>query len=173
MKRIRLFSGFSLVELLISLSIIMLLAMVALPAISQQRDALSLRDVGMRVAQLLMEARQSAISRQQDVFVVFTPGRDWCVAASIDPNCICGQTCFIGHQPLLVSDETLRTTLASTNFPSITHLKFDSLNGLSLGHAGHFLFTIATQDIRVIVSNLGRIRLCAHTTSIWGVRKCV
>ena len=172
MKRMRLISGVSLVELLISLSIITLLAMVALPALSQQRDALSLRDVGMRVTQLLQEARQSAISRQQDVFVVFTPGKDWCVAASIDPDCVCGKTCLMGTQPLIVSDETLRTTLTSTNFPSITHLKFDSINGMSMGHAGHFLFTLAMQDMRVIVSNLGRVRLCAHSTSIWGIRKC-
>lgn len=172
MKRLKTIAGLSLLELLITLSIVLFLAVIAVPSFSQQRDALSLREASMRVTQLLKQARQMAITKRQDTFVVFTSGPDWCVAVSIDPHCVCGLTCQVDKPNMIVTQQKTPATLINTQFAGGHYLRFDGTHGMSIGHAGQFIFAAATQRVRVILSNLGRVRICAENSSIWGLQQC-
>ncbi len=164
--------GVSLLEQLVVIALIAILAVIGLPQLNSQSDTRALRQAGERVSKLIEHARQLAMAHQREVFVVFRAGEHWCVGIALAPDCDCGSHCHDDYLPLTVTDEKQRTSLLHTNFVGQNHLRFDGQHGMNIGHAGHFLFASAQHKLRVILSNLGRVRMCTESHQMWGMRQC-
>jgi prepilin peptidase dependent protein A/type IV fimbrial biogenesis protein FimT len=49
---------------------------------------------------------------------------------------------------------------------------FDSNRGLAIGHAGSIVFTDGDKQLKLILSNMGRVRICAVDSSLGGYEAC-
>lgn len=166
-------SGFTLVELLLSVSLVALLAGLAVPAMGRVIDSARLRGAAEALVQELREARNRALTYQQTIYFSFSRSAadNWCYGWSDRAACNCR---LAADEPgACLSSEATGARLRrqqSGNFPLIAldtpvgssalNLRFAAIRGtasaasISLGNnAG---------EVRVIISPLGRVRTCAR-----------
>lgn len=166
-------TGFTLVELMVTLAVLAILIGWALPAFSALIDHQRLRAAALHIAADLRHARNEALTRHgsQPVGVIFSPGADWCYGISQQLPCSCRQSDWRADDACLLDaahERLLRRETASAH-PSVELIEarfsggaitlFDPLRGLA--QAG----TVTLQSARgtrveIRVSILGRIRIC-------------
>ena len=49
---------------------------------------------------------------------------------------------------------------------------FDANRGLAIGHAGSIIFTDGVNNLKLILSNMGRVRICAVGSIVGGYKTC-
>jgi len=164
-------SGFTLIELLVTLALAALLAGLAVPAMGRFLDNARLRSAGEALAQQLQFARNHALTYQQPVYfsVSADPGQ-WCYGWSDRTDCDCNAT---DTGPTVCStqggNQGLIHRQLSTAFPAVQlsvngpgtlrSIRFSPIRGTA--SADSISLRNATGELRVIVSPLGRIRICA------------
>ncbi|HWS04027.1 MAG TPA: GspH/FimT family pseudopilin [Gammaproteobacteria bacterium] len=170
-------SGFTLVELLVTLAVVAILVTTALPALSDLLDSQRLRATAQKIATDLRYARSEAIKRHADIpiGVSFTPGSDWCYGISQQLPCDCHEqdwhspnACLLdlAHERQLhtsATDTRAHIELLDTSFSS-DQTQFDPLRGIA--NAGSVSLRSARgKTLNIIVSTLGRVRICAPEDS--------
>lgn len=185
MRRAR---GFTLLELMVAVSVLAILTVAAAPSFSDMLQRYRLRGAADEVASLLANARAEALMRNRDVSVVFTgSGSDWCVGATSAPEpsaagdavgtsgtCTCANTCSVGGRILESRGADQHGVTAGTLPAAIT---FTHLTGAVAGlgtSAAEFKSPNARYQLNVAVSPLGRGRLCvpAGKPSMTGFAAC-
>ncbi len=161
-------AGFTLTELLITLALAALLAGLAVPAMSRLVDNGRLRGAAEQLTQDLRQARNRALTLQQDVYLSFAapPGGAWCYGWRAGRRCDCRlQTALpgacrdgAGLQRRDAGDFP-RVALHGPRRARVSGLRFAALRGTA--EAGSFALQNAAGEVRVIVSPLGRVRACA------------
>jgi len=166
-------SGYTLVELVVTLAALAILVTWAVPAFSNLIDSNRLRAAAAQLAGDLRYARSEAIKHPSStpVGVSFSPGERWCYGISQQLPCDCRQTDWRRTDACLLdlSRERQLHTAAGTAHPGIRLLEarfsggavtaFDPTRGIA--RAGSI--TLESQrgkrvDIRI--STLGRVRIC-------------
>jgi len=161
-------SGFTLVELLVTLALVALLVAVAAPAMAAFLDKARLRSATQTLAQELRQARTHALSHQNTIYFSFSVrAQQWCYGWRDDSACQCDS-----HTPsaLCQTANDKRThRQSSVDYPAVkltgnrrsTHgtVVFSPLRGTATGTT--FLVHNGYSQARVIVSPLGRIRICS------------
>lgn len=170
-------SGFTLIELMVTLAVAAILATTALPAFSDLLDSQRLRATAQQIATDLRYARSEAIKRHAaiPIGVSFTPGSEWCYGISQQLPCDChiqdwqsDDACLLdlAHERQLhtiASDTRAHIELFETSFNS-DETQFDPLRGIAT--AGTVKLRSARgKYLNVIVSTLGRVRICAPSDS--------
>ncbi|MBI5462887.1 MAG: GspH/FimT family pseudopilin [Gammaproteobacteria bacterium] len=167
-------SGYTLVELLVTLAVVAILVTTALPALTDLIDSQRLRATAQQIAADLRYARSEAIKRHADIpiGVSFAPGRDWCYGISQQLPCDCRErdwrspdACLLdlAHERQLhtaTHDTRAHVEVLDARFSSDQTTQFDPLRGIA--RAG----TVALRSARgkrldVRISTLGRVRICA------------
>ena len=165
-------SGFTLVELLVTVSVVALLAGLAVPAMGRFIDNARLRGAAESLAQELRQARNRALTSQQTIYFSFfrSAAKNWCYGWSDRAACDCQVD---GSQPdaCLSSagvDSDMHRQLSSS-YPSITlgspaksstfTLQFAAIRGAA--SAGSIRLANNAGEVHVIISPLGRVRTCA------------
>lgn len=163
--------GFTLIELLITVALVALLAAAAVPAMSRFVDSSRLRTAAEQLVQDLRQARNRALTFQQDVYVAFsTPaGGDWCYGWRERARCDCrvpapsADACASaakGAAPQRrLSGDVPKVVLHTPRSAAAYTLHFAALRGTA--DAGSFQLGNRAGKVRVIVSPLGRVRACA------------
>lgn len=166
-------SGFTLIELLLTVALVALLAGLAVPAVSRFVDNGRLRGAAEQLAQDLRQARNRALTYQQDVYVSFAAasGGAWCYGWRDNRPCDCRPTA--PTQNACAADTpgaTLQRRL-STDFPQVAlrtaryntahTLRFAAVRGTA--DAGSLHLGNRADEVRVIISPLGRVRACSVT----------
>ena len=164
-------SGFTLLELLVTLALVGLLVGIALPAMGRILDSARLRSATEALSQELRQARNHALSHRQSVYFSLSVSADrWCYGWSDGPSCDCtagdseATACRTGND----SQRRIHRRF-STDFPSVELrttrratfrvLKFSPLRGTA--SADSFALRNRAGELRVIVSPLGRTRICS------------
>lgn len=161
-------SGFTLVELLITLAVVALLVTVAAPAMARFLDKARLRAATQTLAQELRQARNHALSHQSTIhFSVSVREQQWCYGWRDDSACRCDS--HAGAAQCRTANDGRMHTQSSADFPAVqltasqhsTHgsVVFSPLRGTATGTA--FVLRNRYAEARVIVSPLGRIRICS------------
>jgi type II secretion system protein H len=164
-------SGFTLLELLVTLVLVGLLAGLAVPAMGRLLDTARLRSATEAFSQELQQARNHALSHQQSVYFSLSVSADrWCYGWSEVAACDCkagdseAAVCRTG------SDSQQRVHRRfSTDFPSVKlnttrrtalrSLHFSPVRGTA--SADSFALHNDAGELHVIVSPLGRVRICS------------
>lgn len=177
-------SGFSLVELLVTIAVVGILASVAAPSFQSMIEKRRLIAATEGVYAHLQFSRSEAVKfgRDTPLNVSVKTGTPWCIGISNDvSSCDCNQTdttnvtaCVYGPTGLtsmrnLIGSEFTNISLATNQ----ANVQVDSIRGAFGGTAGAVTLTSAPSSwtTKVIFSQLGRIRICSNS-GIGGYPSC-
>ncbi|MBL4631950.1 MAG: prepilin peptidase dependent protein A [Paraglaciecola sp.] len=107
--------------------------------------------------------------------MVFQSGANWCAALSDTGLCDCSK-----QNDCTIDEVEQKITYADFNLISMQNLKFgrdsvavfDGFRGLAIGHAGSLVFSDGRQQLKLILSNMGRVRVCAIGVETGGYKLC-
>lgn len=167
--------GLSLLELLISLTIVGILVSVGGPAFMQYNDERKLKGAVEASYFLLQQARSVAVSKGADVTVDFAEGNNWCIGVSDSGTCNCStsSSCTVdGVELVLNSSDYSGVSMQSLTFGASDQTVFDGTRGITSGNSGSLELTNGTIDVRLVVSNMGRARICVASGTMGGYSAC-
>jgi prepilin peptidase dependent protein A/type IV fimbrial biogenesis protein FimT len=168
-------NGFGILESLLVLSIISLLAVMGTPHILASLHHQQLKGALQQSYFLMQTARAEAISQNKAITVQVIAGENWCLAANDSGPCDCtiANACSINQ---------LEHSVTAAQFPNIKLTKtvmgkdsavvFDGTRGIAVGHAGSGFFSNDESEAKLIVSNLGRVRICMLRGSMGAYQTC-
>ncbi|MGD2076269.1 MAG: GspH/FimT family protein [Gammaproteobacteria bacterium] len=161
-------SGLTLVELLVTLTLLAILVGLAAPAMAVFVDRARLRSATQALAQELRQARDHAISHRKTVYFSISARTDrWCYGWRDDAPCRCDSPAP-SAQCRSAEDGPLQTQ-SVTDFPGVQLLasrraatrgvRFSPIRGTATGAT--FRLRSRHGEARVILSPLGRVRVCS------------
>lgn len=181
-------SGFTLIELMVSLAVLAIFATLAAPSFSNLIEKSRLRGATDDVVNLLNTARANAVKLQRDVNVSVSGTSTWCAgaASAADPAnpgdpvpaataCDCTATtatCLVDGNKALVNSATYSgVTIGSVSANMAGGITFNSkLGALDLGNLPANPLMVVTSKTgkyatQISVSPLGQTTVCVPTTS--------
>ena len=187
-------SGFTLLELMVTVVVFVILAVLAVPGLATYMEKSRLRGAADDVVNQLAQARQVAVKYDRSVSLKTTgSGNTWCVgareAAAPDPGdqsgaagtCDCAtaaSTCTVDEGKVLVVSSTSHSGITLTS--PAGDLAFDGRLGIrsdaSVGNADASSFDLTSKSgkyaLTVKVSPLGQATVCNKTGNILGYPQC-
>ena len=162
--------GFTLIEALVTISVIGILAVVALPALQDILERRRLIGATQTVFEQLQVARSEAIKQSRDVGVYFSGmgTETWVVALSTNTACApaTGVNCELvttgGTFTRLVNDAPFAGV--SLNKSGGASMTFDWMRLIVNGNATLTLLS-PHHEARIVVSRVGRVRICSPAGS--------
>ncbi len=156
--------GLTLIELLMVLTVAAILAAAAVPSFFDLAARQRLKGAADTLYGHLQHARLLAVKENTPITVSFRdsgPASGWCYGLSDTGPCLCQSTgnCRLGSGPaIVVGSADFRDTGLKNNFYR-DEVTFNPLLGASNG--GTIILSANGQNIRVVVSTLGRVRTCS------------
>lgn len=158
MMRMRSNNGFTLIELMVTIAIMAIIAVIAAPALQGFVDKTRLKGATDRLYADMQFARSEAVKRNSNVSISFSTGSNWCYGIHAGGACNC-------------------STANSCNIKTVSHSEF---NGITLDSA---TFTSSATTFNPVLGTLsvaGLARLgssggkqaCVHMSVIGQVRLC-
>lgn len=166
--------GVTLVELMIGLVVMGIVITIAFPSLYKMIQRQQLENTANEFYANYQQARTWAITHQQNVYLIWRTGENWCYTFSADSACSCDSYCFVGSDRLYdMTNANAHISLSSVN--TVSPIIIDYHHGqISLPAAnpkGQFVFTNADQQ--KIVAKLfghGNAHLCSD--NVGGLAAC-
>jgi prepilin peptidase dependent protein A/type IV fimbrial biogenesis protein FimT len=167
--------GLSLLELMVTVSIIAIVVSIGAPAVLKTQKTMQLKGAVETSYFAFQQARSSAISSASDVTVSITAGTNWCVAISDGGDCDCNtlNSCTInGVEQIIKARDFHMVTMEELSFGASSSADFDGVRGLSIGSAGSTIFSDGTNKAKLVLSNMGRARICMDEGNLGSYSAC-
>ena len=167
--------GLTLLELLVTVSILTLAVTLGVPSISGAQRNLQLKGATETVYFTFQKARSFAIAKGVDITISLREGADWCVALSDAGECDCmaRKQCLVdGVLYYIDSNDYALIDMQQLKFGKSDLTIFDPVRGLAMGHAGSVVFSDGSHQLKLILSNMGRVRICSPSKAWGGYAKC-
>lgn len=185
-------AGFTLVELMIAIAVLVILTVLAAPGFASYFDKSRVRGAADDVVNLMAQARQAGVKFDRGVRVSDVGGgATWClganqaaVPAALDPvlaptacDCTKADKCIVDGQRLVVSSAdhqgvTLTSGPADLDFDGRLGIRNDA----SIADADASSFDLTSQSgkfvLTVAVSPLGQATVCSKQGNILGYPSC-
>ncbi|WP_019593443.1 GspH/FimT family pseudopilin [Thioalkalivibrio sp. ALM2T] len=174
--------GFTLIELMITIAVLVILVTLAAPAfnLAEQRRVIGAAESALDQIQT---ARSEAIKQGRDIwFVSQTDDDEWCLGISQTPGCNCFEPAGAGDACEITmagqEDPTLRTT-TSSNYRNITmagdqELRFDHVRSTASGTRNTLEFTSSPNNflMEVRINPIGRPSACGTSRAMGAYPAC-
>lgn len=188
-------TGFTLIELMVTLVVLVTLAVLAAPAFVDLIEKSRLRGATDDIVNLLNTSRMNSVKLQRQINVSVKSGASWCAGALSEPGpsstgaamtlanspCDClnsASSCVVDNQNALVSSSTYSGVKLSTVTGSIDYssngVTFNPKLGAATDSSGNMLTTAPTilvlsktgkYSTKITVSPLGQTNVCVPSTS--------
>jgi prepilin peptidase dependent protein A/type IV fimbrial biogenesis protein FimT len=168
-------SGLTLLELLFTISIIAVLAGIASPVLTTIQKNIQLKGVVETHYFALQQARHLAISKGSEVSLSFRSTGTWCVGLSDQGLCDCHlpNDCTVNSVEQIISQQDYAfISMTNVKFGKDAAAIFDGQRGLAIGHAGSVVFTDGSRQLKLILSNMGRVRICSLLGQVGSYKPC-
>lgn len=163
--------GYTWLELIAVLSIITLVSAQALPsfvAYQQQQAVLSASRV---IVTTLESARRHALFTGVEQIANLKTGQHWCLSFVWSCDCQTQNCATPGIETVSYQDFS-QVSLVQSTFSSHGPPAFDGVRGLSMGHNGKLTLQAGNASLSVVVSALGRVRLCEESDTFASIEAC-
>jgi Tfp pilus assembly protein FimT len=123
----------------------------------------------------LQYARSAAISSNTDITVQFKDGLSWCLGTSDVGACDCNliNSCSVGGVEQSISAVNYgQISMQDLKFGANEAAVFDGVRGLAVGNAGSFVLSNGDVQARLVLSNMGRVRVCMQQGQLGVYRPC-
>ncbi|WP_412725910.1 pilus assembly FimT family protein [Alteromonas sp. D210916BOD_24] len=172
LTRSRCFLGYSLLELMLAISLFTLLTAFAAPSFVTYREQVHFLQAVDNIAQLAKTARTLALTLQQPMYFIVNIHNDSCVALSEYEYCDCNtlNSCASDHvlQPRAqLSDDIWLSTTQNHN----TKVIFNSLGAVHFGSSTTLTVSSSQYNAKVTISSLGRVKACSQQI-LRGIARC-
>jgi len=167
--------GLSLLELLIVISIVAIVVMLGAPSVTEMQRQYKLKGAVEVSYFALQLARSGAISASTDTTVQFVEGENWCIGTSAGGLCDCNvlNSCTVnGVEQLVKAADFSQITMQDLAFGANDAAVFDGVRGLAEGNAGSVVLTDGNNEARLVLSNLGRVRICMQQGQLGAYDPC-
>jgi prepilin peptidase dependent protein A/type IV fimbrial biogenesis protein FimT len=167
--------GMSLLELMLVISITMILMTLGVPSLLDSKQQLHIKQAAQESYFFMQHARASAIASGQNVFVSIQDGQAWCLGMNMSEACNCRveDSCSVlGVQSRIQHSDFSSVQLTQLRFGQNDSAVFDGTRGMAMGDSGSLIFGDARDELKLIVSNMGRVRLCVNDGDIVAYRQC-
>lgn len=167
--------GFSLLELLLVVSIIAATLSYGAPSLMSSIRNQQLKSAVESVFFTLQQARYQAISDATPITAHFTQGENWCVGLTDQDTCDCqtSLSCTVkGIEQRLQWRDFGKIELNQLRFGEQHKTIFRGTRGLTAGRAGSMELTDQQTRVKLIVSALGRIRICVKQGHMGSYKSC-
>jgi type IV fimbrial biogenesis protein FimT len=161
-------TGFTLIELMITLAVLAVLAAIAAPSFSDIMERRKLNGAGENLFATLIFAKTEAIKRNAPVRITFVgTGDTWCYGLAVDAACDCSDNvpaCTIdGVTKIVDQDDYSAVSVDAGSSFADSFTAFSPLRGAA-NNNGTLTFTISNgAEFGVSLSTFGRISLCSDT----------
>lgn len=161
-------SGFTLVELLVTVSVFAIIAAIAVPSYQNTLDRRRLIGAAEQIQSDFQFARSEAVKINQNVFMAFRPvagnSATWCYGLNAGATCNCTivNSCQISGVNRVVSSNEFRGVSLAQGFAGgdvSLPPRFTGINNSTI------MLTSDSGKIDAVVDSLGRIRLCSPTAN--------
>lgn len=166
--------GLTLIELIIGMTIIAILASIAVPSFSNMNASQEVAGAAEKIYQNLLFARSESVKQNKNIHVSVTTGSSWCYGfTDSGSSCSCGTSgsCTVnGAEKVVSSSEYKNITLAVGGSLNINGSNFNSTRG-SLERNGSALndgtITISRggNSATISINALGRPSICSNSLS--------
>lgn len=163
----RFFSGFTFIEVLITLGLVAVLAIASIPAFKSIIDSNRLKTASEHVYQALEFARTEAIKQRTDVHINFQTGSNWCFGSRVNSSCNCAipGSCTLSSIP---AANYANVSLITSGFSS-ADIVFDGVRG-TIAQTGSVTLSLSGKSFTITMGKMGRLQVCS--TDVWGYPAC-
>jgi type IV fimbrial biogenesis protein FimT len=173
MQNLPTFRGFTLVELLVAMSVAMIIATLGVPSMQRFIERNRLKTATEKIVGDLKYARSEAIKQNSEIFVSIQQGGTWCLG--IDDTATCD--CTTSNDCQVNGTEVVRSGL-DFGVVSLSHAggdfttggtSFDPRRGTATD-TGTIVLSTSHYSVNVGVNTVGRLSICS--TNVVGYNGC-
>ncbi|GAC33531.1 GspH/FimT family pseudopilin [Paraglaciecola polaris] len=169
------YQGMSLLELMVVISISMILMTIGVPSLLGSKQKLRTKQAAQASYFLMQHARSSAIASGQEMFVSINSSQAWCLGLNVSEPCDCqlADSCTVfGVESRVQYIDFPVVALSQLRFGQNSSAVFDGARGIAMGNSGSVVFGSGGDELKLIVSNMGRVRLCVQAGDIREYSQC-
>ncbi len=156
--------GFTLIELVVTITVLAVLALIAVPSYRDAVDKYRLKAASEALFGEFQNAKSIAPLRKVNVTIQFTTGAAWCAGVTVKAACACAQAgatqpdyCEIKR---VQASEFKNATLSAASFGGQPTLVFEPVRGTATAGAVSLTSSMGKQAT-ISTSALGRLTLCS------------
>jgi len=146
----KVFRGFTLIELMVVIIVIAILAVIAAPSYKSTIDATKVLKTSDFIAQIVGFAKNEAVNENRDLYLSIQGGASpaFCLSTTT------AHTCDV-RSDLITSGVTV--TISDSTGTEIAHVQFSGISGVPTPSVSNFLVTDGTSSQSKILNILGMV----------------
>jgi type IV fimbrial biogenesis protein FimT len=172
-------NGFTLLEVVITLALLAVVTLLALPSFVDMIEKRRLSSDAERLLSFIQHAQSVSIKRNEVVTISYTRNsdEDWCIGAVLGAAaCDCSVTdptdtdyCIFDSKPSLIISDTGNYSSLLRSFTGDGALTFDPVRGMSLSSGDDLALDLRSQSeafrMQLLISDTGLTELCSQDTA--------
>jgi prepilin-type N-terminal cleavage/methylation domain-containing protein len=172
--------GFTMVELMATLCVVAILALIAMPLFTESLQRSHLQLVAEQITNDLKFAQMDSLRRQMTIAVSIKPGTNWCYGLSDKGDCDCTKhnSCKINDIEYVQKSESFQISeLTISSLPQGIMggvFSFDGFRGTTnaAGKINAIIVGHPDKAVSLSINRLGYIEVCSPHSTVSGYKAC-
>lgn len=174
--------GFTLLEMLIVIAVMVVLATAAAPSFSSLIDSNKVKRLATEIEWLLVQTKSEAVMRNEELKVhfvrddgnetVYKNDGEWVIAVTNATTTVTSRNLARNAAILLLDGKDFSKVYTSVTSGSKSY-SIDPVRATSSNQVAYQFYIVASKDLKVLINQVsGRIKTCGITGGYYGYEKC-